>query len=56
MIMPYSKHITRNRLGCFIIALIVLASVLLFAAIGLGWFGNVDMSKISGLPIRDNRM
>jgi hypothetical protein len=54
--MPYPKHITRNRLGCFVIGLIVLATVLLFVAIGLGWVGDVDISKITGLPVQDNHM
>jgi hypothetical protein len=54
MIMPRSKNITRNRLGCFVIGLIVLAVVLLFSAIGLGLLGHMDTSKITDLPISDN--
>jgi hypothetical protein len=46
----------KNRRGCFVIALLVLAVVLLFGAIGLGWLGDLDTGKITGLPITDNRM
>lgn len=53
---PHSKLITTNRRGCFAIGLIVLAAVLLFGAIGLGWLGDIDLDKITDLPIMDNRM
>ena len=53
---PHSKLITKNRRGCFAIGLIVLAAILLFGAIGLGWLGAIDVGKITGLPITDNRM
>jgi hypothetical protein len=46
---------TTNRWGCYALGLIVLASVLLFAAIGLGWLGDLDLGKISGLPIANGR-
>lgn len=51
-----SDQLVKNRRGCFVIGLIVLAVVLLVAAIGLGWLGDVDTGKITGLPITDNRM
>lgn len=52
----YPKLIAKNRLGCFVISIIMLAAVLLFVAIGQGWLGDVDMSKITGLPVSDNQM
>lgn len=47
---------TKNRRGCYVFGLIVLASVLLFAAIGLGWLGDLDLGKISSLPISKGRL
>lgn len=52
----HPKLVAKYRLGCFVIGVVVLAALLLFMAIGLGWFGDVDMSKITGLPISDNHM
>jgi hypothetical protein len=53
---PPSDQGTTNRRGCYVVGLIVLAVTLLFAAIGLGWLGDLDVGKIAGLPIADNRM
>ena len=54
--MPLPSQFMKNRRGSFVIGLIVLAVVLLFGAIGLGWLGDVDTGKITGLPVTDNRM
>lgn len=54
--MRHSKLMTNNRRGCFAIGLMVLAAVLLFGAIGLGWLGDIDLGKVTGLPVADNRM
>ena len=53
---PSSDQSTNNRRGCIVIGLIVLAAVLLIGAIGLGWLGDLDTGKITGLPVTDNRM
>jgi hypothetical protein len=49
--MRHSDQGATNRRGCYLIALAVLAAILLFGAIGLGWLGSIDLGKISGLPI-----
>lgn len=53
-IMPPSNQRTTNRRGCYVIGAMVLGAVLLFGAIGLGFLGDLDLGKISGLPIFDN--
>jgi hypothetical protein len=50
---PRSDQRTANRRGCYVVGLIVLATILLFGAIGMGWLGDIDLGKISGLPIFD---
>jgi hypothetical protein len=52
---PPPDQDTTNRRGCYVVGLIVLTATLLFAAIGLGWLGDLDLGKIAGLPIADNR-
>ena len=50
---PFDQD-TANRRGCYAVGLIVLAVLLLFGAIGLGWLGDLDVGKIAGLPIANS--
>jgi hypothetical protein len=40
-----------NRRGCLVVAVGVALVLLILAAIGLGWVGQVDRGKITDLPV-----
>jgi len=44
------NQMSMNRRGCYFVGWIVLLVVVLFAAIGLGLLGDLDLGKISWVP------
>ena len=44
------KEEKTNRRGCFLVAIIILLTVALIAAFGMGWLGTVDEGKVTDIP------
>jgi hypothetical protein len=40
-----------NRRGCLVVAIGIAMVLLILAAIGLGWFGQIERGKITDLPV-----